>query len=284
MEMNVVRLFAKDIIDPEIEAHYNFFTQIKNTADRHCHDFYEIFLVVRGEVTHYVNGEEVTLTEGTLVFMRPDDVHCYDRDSAFCQFINLAFPFYSLEVLFNYLGDGFKPERILLSKLPPTAELSASEMKRAIARLETLNTLSRENKSKIRTEFRILLLEFLTRYFPVPEAQSSMKIPEWLEKLIKEMQKKENFFVGVPRLHALSNKSPEHLCRVFKEHLKVTPSQYINDLRLNYAANLLSSSDESIINVAMVSGFDNLSHFYHIFKKKFGISPAMFRNANQKTI
>ena len=76
--------------------------------------------------------------------------------------------------------------------------------------------------------------------------------------------------------------TPEHLSRVFRKYLNETPTDYINELRLNYAANLLSNSDENIPFISMEAGFENLSHFYHLFKKKFNTSPAEFRKKTQK--
>jgi len=45
------------------------------------------------------------------------------------------------------------------------------------------------------------------------------------------------------------------------------------------AARLLKSSDESILMIAESSGFDNLSYFNRIFKRKYGSSPGAYRKA-----
>jgi AraC family transcriptional regulator, dual regulator of chb operon len=282
--MKVIRFLEKYIIDPEMELHYNFITQIKNLTDIHNHDFYEIFLVVYGSIIHCVNDASLCLEEGSLVFMRPEDIHYYklDKDSN-CGLINLAFPVTTLKALFDYLGNGFEGERLLEAKYPPIVVLSSTEKDTAKARLESINLLPRDNKKRIRTEVRALLLEFFIKYFPQKQEQKAKAVPQWLEQLKIEMQKKENFTAGVSAMFSMTNRSTEHVCRVFKECFHQTPSQFINELRLNYAANLLTNSDESIVAISLESGFENLSHFYHQFKRKFNISPARFRKTYQRS-
>lgn len=282
--MEFVHYLEKDIIDRETESHYNFLTQVKTLTQVHDHEFYEIFLLVYGSAVHHVNNAMMELKEGSLVFMRPSDVHYYElNDESSCGIINLAFPASTVNELFSYLGEGFMPERLLKAKLPPTVNLSSHEKEAAKKRLEGLNTLQRNDKLRIRTEVRILIMEFLTKYFPCVRETRSKPLPAWLEQLNIEMQKKENFTAGLPAMLELSGKSQEHLCRVFKKHLHQTPSNYINDLRLNYAANLLTNTDESIISISLSSGFENLSHFYHQFKKKFNMPPLKFRTVHHKS-
>lgn len=282
--MDIVHFLEKAIIDRETESHYNFITQVRTLTQVHDHEFYEIFLLVYGSAIHHVNGEKVFLKEGSLVFMRPSDVHYYELDDEnSCGIINLAFPTSTLNALFYYLGDGFMPERLLRAKLPPTVTLSSHEREGAKKRLEGLNTLQRNDKKRIRTEVRVLIMEFLTKYFPLERETRSRLIPAWLEQLNTEMQKKENFTEGLPVMLEISGKSQEHLCRVFKEYFHQTPSHYINELKLNYAANLLTNTDEPIISISLASGFENLSHFYHQFKKKFNMSPSKFRSIHHRS-
>jgi mannose-6-phosphate isomerase-like protein (cupin superfamily) len=41
----------------------------------HCHDFYEMLLVLAGEAVHGINGIETPLRAGDLILLRPDDRH-----------------------------------------------------------------------------------------------------------------------------------------------------------------------------------------------------------------
>lgn len=280
-----IKLYSEDLIDPETEIHYAFHKSLKSITTIHSHNFYEIFLIVKGEVLHLINDRMQKISEGTLAFIRPTDIHSYQRsEKKECQIINLAFRQTTMKELFAFLSNGFPSDYLLNSKMPAQINLSSAEKELLVIKLEHLNTMSREDKTKIKTTMRILLFEIFTKYFSSKFDNERNQIPEWLNSLLSEMQKKENFVGGIKRFYKLTNKTPEHLSRVLKKYFNTSPTDYINELKLNYAANLLSNSDESISFISLDAGFENLSHFYHLFKKKFKTSPADFRRQNQKTI
>ncbi|WP_244813337.1 helix-turn-helix domain-containing protein [Vibrio sp. B1FLJ16] len=65
--------------------------------------------------------------------------------------------------------------------------------------------------------------------------------------------------------------------RLFQTHLDTSPSRYYLKLRLTFAHKLLEQSRESIIQIALSSGFVSSSHFSNCFKDHFGYSPTQFR-------
>lgn len=71
--------------------------------------------------------------------------------------------------------------------------------------------------------------------------------------------------------------SKSHFMKFFKEVMGVTFIQYLNDYRLDVAAKLLTTTSDSIYEVAMDVGFDNLSYFNRCFKKKYGMTPGQYR-------
>ncbi|KUO63473.1 hypothetical protein APF79_06790 [bacterium BRH_c32] len=279
-----IKLYSEDLIDRETEIHYAFHKSLKSITTIHTHNFYELFLVVSGEVIHVFNDKQQKLSEGSLVFIRKHDIHYYKQsEDSDCTIINLAFRESTLRDLFEYLSDGFPSNKLLEGNIPIHVFLTSGEREILSSKLQHLNTIPRDEKGKIKTALRILLFEIFTKYFSQLSEEKS-ELPEWLESLTYEIQKKENFTAGIKSLYQLSNRTPEHISRVFKKYYKISPTGYINELRLNYAANLLANSDESIVQVSLEAGFENLSHFYHLFKNKFSKSPAEFRNQNQKSI
>ncbi|MFZ2324321.1 MAG: AraC family transcriptional regulator [Ignavibacteriaceae bacterium] len=283
--MKLVKLRTRDLIDPESEIHYAYHKSLATITTPHNHDFFEIFLITKGEALHRINDKVENIEEGDLVFIRPDDIHNYEKsDDRNCELINLAFPSSTILKLFEYFGEGFRSDQLLKAEYPPKSKLSKIEKEILVSRFEKLNTLKRTNKKKIKTELRILLADIFSRYFIYEENYVNEIIPNWLVKLKSEMEKKENFTAGIRKMYDLCERTPEHLSRSFKKYFNESPTDYITNLRLNYAANLLSNSDEDIANIAMDCGFENLSHFYHLFRKKFDASPKEFRLKHQKTI
>jgi AraC family cel operon transcriptional repressor len=74
-----------------------------------------------------------------------------------------------------------------------------------------------------------------------------------------------------------SRKTQEHVTRSFKKHLNMTPTVFINNLRLNKAAFLLTSTDKSIFDISFVCGFESISYFNRLFKEKYYFSPNKYR-------
>lgn len=71
--------------------------------------------------------------------------------------------------------------------------------------------------------------------------------------------------------------SEKYVSRYFKEHFHITLSQYINHLRLEHARQLLQESTVPVTEVALQSGYQNVSYFIRCFKKMYGVSPLKYR-------
>ena len=68
--------------------------------------------------------------------------------------------------------------------------------------------------------------------------------------------------------------SPEHFSRLFKKETGLGFSKYLNSLRLQYAEQLLKSSEgQSITRIAEICGFDDSNYFSKKFKEVYGNSP-----------
>ena len=103
------------------------------------------------------------------------------------------------------------------------------------------------------------------------------EMPSWLSELLLNMSKIENLQEGYEKMCELAPCSPSHLCRLMKQISGKTPTQYINQERLKYAVYLLAQTDREILDICECCGFSNVSHFYHLFREQFGVSPAKFR-------
>ena len=282
--MPVYRLTADLNTDPEVGASPNRIVSVRFAAPMHCHDFYEFFLIVSGSCRHLVNGGVQRLAEGALVFIRPDDTHAYDYDGKNdCEFVNIPCAAELIREAFRYLGGEPFARRYLAPAMPPVVILSQVERKAFLTEYEKLRVLSSFNKPYARLFLKGLIAETFTSYFSADCTASSNTLPGWLESLLAEMQKKENFTAGLSRMYALSKRSPGHLNRAFRQYLSMTPVAYINGLRLDYAKVLLLSTELPIVDVAFESGFNNLSHFYHLFHGEYGMAPAELRK-RRKTI
>lgn len=71
--------------------------------------------------------------------------------------------------------------------------------------------------------------------------------------------------------------SRSHFHARFKEETGRTFVDYLSTLRCNRAAELLVTTDRTVLTISTECGFNNISHFYHVFRQKYGTSPAKYR-------
>ncbi len=92
---------------------------------------------------------------------------------------------------------------------------------------------------------------------------------------------RENFNCDflVEELASAFNYTPKYLGRVFKQRTGMSISQYRNVMKVNQAKILLTESDLSIENIAVQTGFNNVSYFDRKFRKTTGLSPQAYRKS-----
>ena len=274
--MEIKMLLAQNHVNLETGC---LFRHVKSETEYfrpHCHDYYEVFLTLGGKAKHYVNDSYFDVTRGYLIFIRDHDVHDYICSEEGFEFLNLAFTKETLCDLFDFLGDGIAKNQLLAEKNPPQVRLTDYETERLHMKLASLNTFDQSDKARLKTKMRALLAEIFTTYFSEIQ-QEKEGIPFWLENAVEKMKLPRNFIGGKERFFELCGRTREHATRSLAKYYDITPSHYVNDLRLCYAANLLYSSNLSVTDICFECGFKNLSWFYGEFEKKFGVSPGKYK-------
>ena len=74
--------------------------------------------------------------------------------------------------------------------------------------------------------------------------------------------------------------TPQYLSYIFSKNMNVGFSNYLTDMRLRYAAGILSDKALSVTEACYLSGYRNLSHFVRSFKRKYNLSPGEYKKLN----
>ncbi len=275
--MQYPKFSAKEHVDLQAGYFARFVYGGEEVFPLHSHEYYEIFIVVKGDVPHEVNGVMQKLPAGSMVFVRPDDVHRHLSNDPETVFINLTFTLETAEKLFSYLFEEEEAKKLLSCDIPPMVILDKTSKKELISQIDELNTANWKDKKAQKIRMRTILTNLFPYFMQSLPHDEKETVPRWLSELAERMSKPENFIAGAKQMLVLSNRSREHLARSFKKYFGVSVTDYINDLRVNYASNLLINTNIPVIDICFTCGFQSVSYFYRVFKKKNAVTPYAFR-------
>ncbi len=143
---------------------------------------------------------------------------------------------------------------------------------RFIKLLEILYELSLEE------DFHILASSGFSHSKLTPDSRRVRKVEEYIDLHFKEE-------IRLQTVSDIAGMTPTAFSRFFKLRTGRTLSDYIIDIRLGYAARQLVDTTTSVVEICYDSGFNNVSNFNRIFKKRKGCSPTIFReNYNKNKI
>jgi AraC family transcriptional regulator, dual regulator of chb operon len=278
-EMPVVKLVWKDEVSKGDAFGFARIQEPNRLRDRvHCHkDFSEVFWVEQGQGIHLINGQKIPLAAGDVVLMRPHDTHNFEPvDEAGFRFVNVTFKSSTIQYLKNRYFKDVKDFYDAKAKLPLKKAMSKS-LKRWME--DAVPALAQAPRTRLEIETFLLAL-FHGLFFP-PITMKLEICPDWIKYACENIRKPEHFSKGVQAFMQLAGRSPEHVARETKRWLGKTPTELVNVARLDYAAQQLSKGQTKINDIALEASFDNLAHFYRLFRKQFGTTPRTYRLRTQ---
>ncbi|WP_294130318.1 helix-turn-helix transcriptional regulator [uncultured Clostridium sp.] len=117
----------------------------------------------------------------------------------------------------------------------------------------------------------------------------------YLEFLISDIEVKDNFIVNKLLQHLHMNIesfmslekisehlgiTPEYASTCFKKHMGISLMKYSKKIKIDRAKVLLTTTNKSMLDIALSLGFYDQSHFSRTFKSFVGMSPSEFRNTH----
>jgi AraC family cel operon transcriptional repressor len=257
---------------PEVWAHLDrAFYPPAFRFSPHVHDYAELFLVDRGAGTHLIEAEPRALAPGELVFIHPECEHALAASATRpLVFTNISIPL----VLFRDLERRFGATERWPWRLLPRAIRLDAEAQRRIA--ERIAELEAGGVLRDRLQVESFLLEALRLACGTRRRGPAM--PPALATVLRDLADPECLRGGVSGMARRAGWSREHLNRQVRRHLGETAVTLLTRHRLDHAARLLRHGDLEVLEVCQRCGLDNLSHFYRIFRRRFGCTPGDWRD------
>lgn len=147
---------------------------------------------------------------------------------------------------------------------------------RAAARAIVRELDTRDGLSLLAIEGEILLMLAALGRCP-PRSKRDGRIPPWLSRVVDRLHSASVVPVRITELAREAEVEPVMLARVFRQFYRVPLGSYARQLRLERCAALLRESDTPLAAVGLALGFADQSHFTRAFRRRYGVTPQVFR-------
>ena len=275
-----------EIIPLAQEDCYTVFTRVKRLFDFpiHYHEEFELNFILDGEGTERVVGNHVgTAGKIELALIGPNLEHAWFNQGAANQVItevSIQFHRGLLDEKFlhrNQLSNirsMFDKAKLGILFGNETAEQLQSRLLNfhtkhgfygVIELLSILNELSRCNSMQ--------LLSNSSKELANQPKFNSRRIQDAIEHMRSNFQR----LVSLNEVAEKANMTPTAFSRYFKNYTGINFVESLNNFRLGQACKLLIDTNKSVAEIAYECGFNNISNFNRIFKRKKGLTPKAFR-------
>ncbi len=237
----------------------------------HGHDYAEVSWITQGKCRHITADREEKLVTGDIRFIRPQDVHRFKSIGPQPMHLtNIAFP---EDILERWAHDyPCLDGRFFWSDAPIPDGVHLSEKQ-----LDALENQTERLATRVHQLFyvhRFMLNLFAEIMPPAPDVRH---LPDWLKRGLTGLEDIETLQGGAAAFARLCGRSPEHVARECRRLLGDTPTTLVNQARLAEAARQLRMSNHDILSIMYECGFTNSSHFYSLFKQRYGVTPRDYR-------
>ncbi len=241
-------------------AHRHFFVEKKRCQSYHlhCHEFYEIEVILSGTGEHCLNNVEMPLKRGSIYLVTPADFHEIITDNKFSM-CNIKF------------------DENILRSCRNTEDITLKAFQRTFSPVDL-------KKFELLTE--CMLVETNVSYiYPLIEYMFDIVLDEaQIKRELTNVDKARGYinthFREAPSLADVAsqiNLSPVYFGELFKNEAGKTYIEYLNECRIKCAKTLLQSG-MTVSEACFSSGFGSLSGFLYTFKKLVGCSPNEYKS------
>lgn len=232
----------------------------------HRHDFYEFEYILEGNIEYAVNGSIRRLSAGYASFMTPVDLHSYKSlDGKPIKAITVHFTNMNLPKDISLIE-----ESVCIFKCSESIKQTFVDLcNEFYSQEEILKYKSLKNLLE-----RLIILFLRQKKFVCRGA-----FPEDITYALSHIRRN---FLSELTLEDISKKcgySMSYFCRRFKEYVGTGFLEYLNNIRLDYALNVLRCQDISVTDLSYECGFESVRNFRRAFLKKYGCSPSEYKNS-----
>ena len=264
----------------------NFLAHFNTPNPLHRHTSWEFIIFEQGLSVNIVNEKKYEPVGcGDVFFLGPMHIHGIQFLSEPHGHWDLYISDADLRQLCAFIDDGLyeracDPLNPICFKLNPQLLASLVKEFRNMSIFNSFENIIEKNMSTSLQAASRGLAGFLLSMYIESSFASEIHIPIWFQNFLQDLQKPEIFSQRLNKIISGYNYSYPQFIRLFKKYTGRKMIDYITELRMNYAAELLVSTDKTEIEIASLVGYDSFCFFINRFKAKFGITPRKYKIEN----
>ncbi len=237
--------------------------------ESHCHAFFHYIYSLGGHTRVRVGEEEFQTAEGSLVLVPPETEHAIvSQDTSRC-----------LDLKFS-CGEPLRTRICGLPRLIPQLGERESGILRSVFEEAVGQEADYDEIINIRLYELLLLLLRRQRGGADRSWQSSALVSVPSDSRIRQalelIERRLDQPLRVSDVAEACGYHRNYFRSVFKEHMGITPSGYINLRRISRAKELMMYSELNISQISQQLGFQSIHYFSRLFKKTAGCSPSAY--------
>lgn len=253
---------------------------------KHTHNYVEVVYMCSGKTRHIINGSEVVLKQGELLFLSQNatqEIYPASENDIGVNFIVLPEFF---DQTLSMIGDEASLIRDFIIDCLRNGSQNIRYLHFKVADILPIQNLienliwmllnTQPNKRRLNQTTMGLLFLHLMNSTDKMEIGKEHEAQELILQVFRYIE--DNYRDGELSELARENECDLYwLSRMIKQTTGKNYTELVQEKRLSQAAFLLSTTSLSIMDISLDVGYSNFSYFYRIFKKKFGVSPKDFR-------
>ncbi|HIY62481.1 MAG TPA: AraC family transcriptional regulator [Candidatus Mediterraneibacter stercoripullorum] len=258
----------------------------------HWHDEAELTLITEGTCTYQIQLETFHAAAGDILFVPPAALHSISvatgqemRSETYVFHMNFLGISSADICTVKYLTPLINQDLIL----PPLIQTGHEAYPELLQLFHFMDQTYTDTRPGYELTMKSCLLRAVAILLPYSHEESSrpqiqtehtLKLKQVLEYIGEHYTED----LTISRLAGLCYFSEYHFMRFFKKYVGMSCLEYIKNLRLEKAAELLSRGEVSVLEASLSAGFSNLSYFYREFKKKYGVTPKSFASEGTSSL
>lgn len=286
--MNSISVLHINLFQSEKNAPDFYFNTLRNhlvsshkhIEKPHRHDFYVTVIFTKGTGTHEIDFQKYDVSEGSLFFLSPGQVHSWELSPDTDGYIFFfSQPYYEM----HYVNQKLKNFPFFNSpSFPRKLQLESDDLVNMTRLFEDIQN-EHQSQNVMKQGFILSLISQIyiqsVREFAKDDEKTSatsvsyFKHYQDFENLLEESftsQKSISFYASQ------LNISAKHLNRITQTVMQKTASEIITERVILEAKRMLIYLDEGLVEIAFRLGYEEYSYFARMFRKNTGITPSQF--------